>query len=344
MITATLQARKARWCALYAQTGVPRHVFMINAPANTPLPPRPLPWPAKKQERIEWAWAQYCRQREWSECLDDDAVPFLDMYTGTEIFAEAFGCAIVRPEDNMPFALPLISNAGDVAKVRVPELRDSPLMELFEMADELRRRAGDDALVKMVDIQSPMDIAALIWDKNDFFVAMLEEPEAVKALADAVRQLLTAFLDAWFARYGREFSAHFPTYYMPDGLTLSEDEVGSVSVENFAEFFLPELVLLSERYGGLGMHCCANARHQWDSFRKIPGLRVLNICQSREVTDAAYPYFAPYVVQTHGNYPDGDPWNWPAQLPAGARVIFEINAATRDEALTLAARMREACG
>jgi len=194
-----------------------------------------------------------------------------------------------------------------------------------------------------VDIQSPMDIAALIWDKNDFFIAMLEEPEAVKELADKVSQLFTAFLDAWFARYGREFIAHFPTYYMPDGLTLSEDEVGIVNQECFAEFFLPELTMLSERYGGLGMHCCANSRHQWEQFLRIPGLRVLNLIQPPEVITAAYRYLAPHVAQMHGGYGQGDPWSWPAQMPAGARVIYELNAASREEALTLLARMREAC-
>jgi hypothetical protein len=39
---------------------------------------------------------------------------------------------------------------------------------------------------------------------------------------------------------------------MPKGITLSEDEVGSVSSEMFQKFFLPELQDLSARYGGLG--------------------------------------------------------------------------------------------
>lgn len=344
MSTDSLAARKARWGAWYAGAGAPRHMFSIIAPATVPLGARPLPWHGNRQARIEWAWDSYCIQRERLDWLDDDALPYLDIFTGTEIFAEAFGCEVAYPEDNMPFALPAITRASEVDQLTVPELGATPLMELFEIADALRDRTGEAALVKMVDIQSPMDIAALIWDKNDFYPAMIEEPEAVKALADKVSHLLTAFLDAWFARYGREFIAHFPTYYMPNGLTLSEDEVGAVSTADFAEFFLPELVSLSARYGGLGMHCCANARHQWDGFLQIPNLRVLNICQPREVTDEAYRFFAPHLAQMHGNFPDTDPWSWPAQLPAGARVIFEIGAKSREEAIMLAERMREACG
>lgn len=54
------------------------------------------------------------------------------------------------------------------------------------------------------DVQTPMDIAALIWDKNYFFAAMIEEPEAVKELAHKVSRLYFAFFDEWFRRYGAE--------------------------------------------------------------------------------------------------------------------------------------------
>jgi len=166
-----------------------------------------------------------------------------------------------------------------VSRIKTPELGSTPLTMLFEIADELRRRAGKNALIKLVDIQSPMDIAALIWDKNDFYSALIYAPEAVMELSVKVKELLTAFLDEWFNRYGVEFIAHYPSYYMPKGITLSEDEVGSVSPQMFVEYFLPELEELSNRYGGLGMHCCANARHQWENFKKIPNLRLLNLVQ-----------------------------------------------------------------
>ncbi len=340
-MTCDLSARIERWRVLYDRESKTRFLFTIALP---PEEPRPLFWPSLRRERVAWAWNQYQRQCERMAWLDDDSLPYLDMRTGTEIFAEAFGCAVHRPEDNMPFAHPLITSARDVARLRVPELRDTPLMYLFEMADELRERAGEDALVKMVDVQSPLDIAALIWDKNDFYCAFVEEPEAVKALAEMVAQLLTAFLDAWFARYGRAHIAHYPSYYMPDGLTLSEDEVGVVNADIFAEFFLPELERLSLRYGALGMHCCAHARHQWQQFLRIPNLRVLNLVQHPEVIAAAYPFFAASTVQMHTcYYGEGDPWTWPAQLPADARVIIDVPADTPQQARTLAARLREAC-
>jgi hypothetical protein len=189
-----------------------------------------------------------------------------------------------------------------------------------------------------------MDIAALIWDKNAFYVALRETPEAVVELAAKVRELLTTFLDEWFRRYGSEFIAHYPAYYMPAGLTLSEDEVGAVSSDMFVKYYLPELAELSGRYGGIGMHCCAHARHQWGNFKMIPGLRLLNLVQPNEVLRQAWSFFAGTVPQMHPWSGDGPAWTWPAQYPAGARLVMEAPARTRDEAIELAERLRAACG
>jgi len=43
----------------------------------------------------------------------------------------------------------------------------------------------------------------------------------------------------------------------------------------FGEFCLPGLVDLAQTYGGLFMHCCANADHQYGNFKQIPTLRGL---------------------------------------------------------------------
>lgn len=337
-----VEKRVQRWRDFLSPDNPPSHLFRINyRPDDTE---RPLPWPDKKAERIEWAWLTYERHLARTGWLRDDSIPCLYPYTGTEIFAEAFGCRVYRPADNMPFALPLVHNSAEALKLKVPDVGATPLAMLFEVADELRRRAGDGALVKLVDIQSPMDIASLIWDKNTFYVALLEEPEAVRDLAVKVKGLMVAFLDEWFARYGKEFIAHYPDYYMPQGVTLSEDEVGAVNREMFLELFLPELVELSERYGGMGMHCCANARHQWRNLLKVPDLRVLNICQPPAEARAAYEFFAPHVAQMHSWFGDGPAWTWPAQYPDGARVVMEVTAGTRHEALELSDKLWAACG
>jgi len=338
--TGKVRQRVARWCDFYDNAAPPRHMVMVRY--NEGLPDRPLPYPDRVDARIEWAWTKYRRQMEQVQWLDDDTVPYLDVYTGTDIFAAAFGCRVHLSGDTMPFVLPRISSASEVAALQIPRFDTQPLDTLFQMADELRRRAGDDALLRLVDIQTPMDIAALIWDKNSFYMAMIESPEAVKELAAKVSELLVVFLDEWFARYGQAFIAHFPDYYMPGGVTVSEDEIGAVNGEMFLEFFLPELVALSQRYGDIGVHCCAHARHQWPHLKAIPDLRLLNLVQPKEVLADAYGEFADHVPQMHSWCGDGNPAEWIGQYPQGSRVVLQVPADTRDEAARRCDEVRSA--
>ena len=174
MAIRSIEQRKQFWRDFHVADGERKFICRIIPKDDSPA--RPSPYPELKAERIEWAWDQYRRMQQRAEWLDDDCMPFLNPFTGTEIFAAAFGCDVSRPDGDMPFALPMVHNAAEAAKVKVPDLDAPALSILFEIADELRRRAGDDALMALPDIQSPMDITALVWDKNDLFCAMIEEP------------------------------------------------------------------------------------------------------------------------------------------------------------------------
>jgi hypothetical protein len=328
-------------------------MFHVNFPLpdeQAHLPPSPPLWPDKARARIEHRWAEYeimCRK---AELVDDDMVPFLNNITGTEIFAEAFGCQVHRPDDTNPFALPLIHSATEAEGITTPEVSTSSLVYLFDIADELYRRGGPDAVMKPVDIQSPMDIVALIWEKADLFCAMIETPDAVKALAAKVKTLLVDFLDEWFKRYGTTFVAHYPDYVMHGGITMSVDEVGAINSEMFCEFFRDELIALAEHFGGLGIHCCADARHQWGNFRQLPGLKVMNhnappARNAREYLLDAVKFYGDTVAQVPvGWTPDGPPETWPTQVPEGTRVVLNVQAEDAHTAAAVAARLQEVRG
>lgn len=338
------ELRRQRWTRFLDMSAPHSHMVMIRFDQEDGQD-TVKPYPEKKQERIDWAMRRYERQLARAEWLEDDTIPHVWVYTGTEIFAEAFGCNVHRPEDNMPFALPLIHEGADVSKITVPDLSAPPIAVLFEMADELKKRAGADVLIQTPDVQSPMDIAALIWEKSRFFMGMFEAPEAVKELADKVRQLLTAFLDEWFSRYGKNHIAHWPDYYMEQGMTLSEDEVGAVSTDAFEEFFLPELAFLSNRYGGIGIHCCANSRHQWDGFKKIPNLKLLNLNQPMDIIMEAFKFFGPHcAMMNHHQMGNHLPIEVVESVPRPARQVFEFSATTKDEALQAVESVRRASG
>jgi len=322
-IDAKIEERKKRWSKFLELDGSQRfmHWIYIEDEAS----PAPLPNPENKKARIEYAWMQYNFQ-------EDDAIPCLHPYTGTEIFAEAFGCKVYRPEDNNPFALPFVSSVNEASRIKIPPIDTPPLGTLFEIADELYKRAGSRALMRLVDIQSPMDVTALIWDKNALYISLLETPEAIQELSGKCKQPQVDFLEEWFRRYGQDFIAHFPDYYMPWGITLSEDEVGAVSTTMFEKFSLPELIELSNQFGGIGIHCCAHARHQWYSFKQIPNLRMLNLVQPPDVLDDAIIYFANHTAQSPGWQTEWDLSLGPTQFPENAHLVLCSLVSNREQA------------
>ena len=89
--------------------------------------------------------------------------------------------------------------------LKKPKLMQSTLAVQFEMADQIferiKQKFGHTPVFRLPDIQTPMDIAALIWKKEDFFPSMLIEPDSIKVLTQKIRELQFEFFDTWFARY-----------------------------------------------------------------------------------------------------------------------------------------------
>ena len=185
-----IAARKQRWVDFYDPAKPPTRMFWIHEFSQ--LGERPWPYPDRIPERIEWSWQKYqiqCAQLDW---LDDDSLPFLDIFTGTEIFAESFGCPVHNSGWEMPFATPRVFNAEEAAAIEIPPIDAPPLARAWEIARELRRRAGPEALVRLPDIQSPMDIAALI---QFFFLANIFF-SPIQILGNQYNQALTAMAGA----------------------------------------------------------------------------------------------------------------------------------------------------
>ncbi|MHC4984664.1 MAG: uroporphyrinogen decarboxylase family protein [Planctomycetota bacterium] len=340
---AIVDQRAQRWRDFMDMSKPPRHLFFVNYWETDRE--CPLPIPEQQPDRIDYACFKYEDDLKRAEWLDDDFVPFLYGITGTEVFAEAFGCSVHYYEsgDQNPCARPLITKPEEVAKLTTPDLSGT-MARHFEYHDALHQRFPEGRL-QLIDIQSPMDIAALIWEKTAFYMAIYDAPEAVKDLAEMTKELLIAYFDEFFARYGTDYVAHYPFYPMSGGLTLSEDEIGAVNTEMFEEFFLPSLTELSDRYGGIGIHCCANARHQWPGLKKIPNLKLLNLVQPVEELLDAYDYFADVTCQMHDGAWWNEPEKWLESLPNnGCRALIGVSPESKDQALEWAAMLREHCG
>jgi hypothetical protein len=324
----TIIERKKRWCDFY--NGDRRTMVLIEMDSGE----RIYPSPDNMDKFFNYILHKYQVQDDCLEWLDDDRIPCISAVMGTDVFAHAFGSPVVYPGNNNPFATPAVFSAAEAAKIKKPELEKSSLMEVMEYGYKLQK-AAPGAFLQLPDIQSPLDIAALVWEKADFFMALYDEPEAVKDLIAMISDILRDFLELWFRTFGKEFIAHYPDYYMPYGITLSEDEIGSINNEQFSEFSLPELNKLTEYFGGrIGIHCCANARHQWALLKDIPGLVMLNLVQSDKIIRDASRFFRDGPCQMFGLGQNGC-------TDFKARVVLQGTADSKTKALSLLSELRD---
>ena len=301
-------------------------------------------------DRVQMSKRMFDFECECLEKIGDDRVPTLRASSGTEVFAAAFGSPVHRPEDSMPFALPAVGDAEGADRLREPDLFSGPIGDIFTIADRLVALCGDYP-VRICDVQSPFDIAALIWEKKSFFVALVDAPDAVHRLLRKVTDTLTRFIKAFHARYKDACLVHYPSLWMPPefGMCCSEDDIGSISPRCFEEFCLPYLQELAREFGGISLHSCAAGQHQWDNFLKLPGIRYMNLHHPPTDLEVAIAKFSGRaVLAPGGSNGRASHLDFVKECLSLAkpetRFFFLVPAKSIEEARVLADQIKALCG
>ncbi len=296
-----------------------------------------------------WIEESYEAMVMQSQEIDDDSVPYVRLATTTGIFAAAFGCRLHVYEgmETNACALPAVENAEEADALPDPDPVDSPpLARFFEIAAVARSRVGADAPIGVPDIQSPFDIAVLVWKKENILMALYEKPDAVRRLVEKCHRLLAGFLRAFIKEFGNVNLCHCPTAWAPPelGVWLSEDEAGAISTEMFEEHSLPSLVALSKEFGGLFVHCCAAADHQYGAFRKIPNLRGLNRVFQSPGPMPAIRAFSGKTVLMQAWLDEKEIGSFLEMALPDTRYLFNPGPLPADEAKALVERFKKATG
>jgi hypothetical protein len=280
MPASRLARNRALHRELFARRSSVRHAFVVQ-PTAKPIwetgdyttSDRPI------ADFVPGVVEDYRRWAALSDAVGDDAVPFARLTTGTHIYAVCFGATPHFYPDNNPYAEACVACAAEADRLVEPVLENCrPLMRVMELAAAVRRELGPEVTLGPPDMQTGFDTACILWDKTDLLYAMIEQPEAVQRLAGKCGRLLRQFIAAYRREFPNSTFGHCPSTWTPPecGPWVSNDECGVMSPEMFEQFCLPELVELSGQFGGLGMHCCANAQHQFELFRRIPNFYAFN--------------------------------------------------------------------
>ncbi len=302
-------------------------------------------------EWIPWIVGDYERQVAHAEALADDAVPVAHLGTGTHIYAAAFGSPVRTFENDMPCAVPFVATTEEAGAVEIPDIASSPtLARVIELGRKVRRELGPDAYLGPCDMQTGFDTACLVWDKTELYCAMMDDEgrEAVKRLADKCAALFKRFLAELRREFPNMSPQHCPGVWCPPelGPWMSNDECGAVGPVMFEAFMLPEMVDLAETFGGIGMHCCADAEHQFESFKAIPGFYAFNRVRANRGYLPILDHLAGPGSPTHviDWIEDEDIEALIGRAPEGTRFIFQRTIDDIDEAKTWLEKMRGLTG
>jgi len=318
-------------------TGAPmeRHGFFVNGGT------RRRAWEigdfatSKKplKEFLPYVMETYLTSLEYYDLPGNDGIPMIDLDYGTHIFPVAFGAKHFIHGRNAPCARALINNAAEADKLKEPELENCrPLVRIIEMAKLAQSELGPDAITGPPNFQTGFDIACILWDKTDLYCSMYDSPDSVLRFTDKCSRLLIKFMKA----LKRECPNSCLNSYTWSSLgpQVANDECGNMNNEMFEFFCLPELIVLSKEFGSLAMHCCADAQHQFESFKKVPNFYAFNRVptgvgwEKDNALDVLGGPEGPVMVQ---NVMREGMLTLQRVAPPGTRFVFNFHAASLDE-------------
>lgn len=236
--------------------------------------------------------------------VKDDSAPAFFPYRGTIAVASAFGCAVEWPEDDDPWAKPLI-DAAPKAVYDLPEaaVTDGELGKALELT-RLMAAAPEGLPIRMTDIQGPLDTAAIMWQQDRLLLAMYESPAEAHHLLQKITRLTIDFVQEQrrlVNALGRAFiPCHFRQVWMPEdaGIALSDDSMALLSPPLYEQFALPYINQISEAFGGVFLHVCGSFVQNLVKLDKVHNLRGLDFAASEQAVEPVFEALAGKVVLT----------------------------------------------
>ena len=94
------------------------------------------------EDRAQAAREVFLHECRCLEAIDDDRVPMLHAWSGTDIIASDFGCSVYVPEGSMPCARPLVFDAASADTLVEPDVETGPMGDIFKVADRIKALCG----------------------------------------------------------------------------------------------------------------------------------------------------------------------------------------------------------
>ncbi|MDR1599170.1 MAG: uroporphyrinogen decarboxylase family protein [Oscillospiraceae bacterium] len=221
-------------------------------------------------------------------------IPRLAADFGETSVAAYWGGRVSQSDGGGTAIEPVVHNVGEADALRPPDPAnggDAALAaKLYrDVCGILMTEPYDRLWTTTIDLRSPLDTAAMLWEPSDFMGAMSEHPAVVHRFLDRVTDHLIAVVEASLASAkGRVCGGIQPEIWLPSdlGIVITDERMAMVSGDVYKEFGIPYLERISRRFGGLFIRCRGAFGRQLASLRDS-GVNLLGLEYSHPYTRLA---------------------------------------------------------
>ena len=205
----------------------------------------------------------------------------LDLLTGVfggSFIAAIYGVPIIYATDNWPNCAHKYITDDELHTIEPPDLDSNEFFQGFmEQVDWIAQSEG--RVEGFINPQGILNNAQRIRGEM-IFMDMMEDPEGVRRLFDAVCTTMTDVVHRLHARQKQ-------SGYDPGFFTVSNCLVNMVSAKHYEELLLPYELRLQKEFGVLGIHNCAwNASPYLDAYAQVPDVAYLDMGHDSDMEKA----------------------------------------------------------
>jgi hypothetical protein len=189
-------------------------------------------------------------ETDWLPCL------CIAWYQNVAV-SSAFGAGIAPVEGAFPIARPVFRTITEAAAAGKPSLDTAVISEMLQTVETAVRALPQGFLLSFPATVSPLDLAQLLVPAEEFFVALLAEPEAASTFLLNLTDMCIEVQRMVDEKLPRPVAGHLTCrgMYFP-GLRLPFDSIVNLSPVAIREFVLPVLERFRTAFGQICLHVC----------------------------------------------------------------------------------------
>ena len=210
-----------------------------------------------------------CKNLQSEADLSGYNIPRLMVDFGTVSTAAYWGGKVYRPDGGCVWIDPIIYATADVSKMKAIASNLGDNQKMLDFYNIVKRKLNTDSLpCTTFDIQGSLNTLSLMWEQQDFMMAMYDYPDTVHEALDLVTTHLIEVIKTSHNMIPSIEAPLWPYIWLPTdiGIGITEDYMPLISPELYKNFGLPYVRRFADEFGGLFIHCCGQFSHHIDNL------------------------------------------------------------------------------